>query len=161
MKFSIAITAIVALLPIALAAPAPVVLDGGLLDGDVLDDTVLDDAAFNETMTHTNELERRVTREPQLTIQVYKKKGCKGPLFENKNVKYNDKIAQPFKYKSFKLLQPLLEGETLRMMTGQFGGDVCAKVTADTRRPLAKGCYQHGGDTGKLGDSQCFQLIRA
>lgn len=111
MKFSIAITAIVALLPITLAAPAPAVLDGDVLDGDVLNDAVLDDAAFNETATHENELERRMTRQSQLSIQVYKKKGCKGPLYENKNIKYNDKMAQPFEYKSYKLLQPLMWGE--------------------------------------------------
>lgn len=100
MKFSIAITAIVALLPIALAAPASVFLD--------------DDASFNETSTHGNELEERytrITKQSQLTIQVYKKEGCKGPLYENKNIRYDDKHAQPFRYKSYKLLQPLVMGE--------------------------------------------------
>ncbi|KAL8922015.1 MAG: hypothetical protein Q9208_005469 [Pyrenodesmia sp. 3 TL-2023] len=166
MKFSVAITAIVALLPIALAAPAPAaldgdVLDGGVLSGDVLDDTVFDDVAFNETTTQDNELERRMTRESQLSIQVYKNKGCKGPLFENKNIKYNDKMQQPFEYKSYKLLKPLLWGETLRLMSGQFGGDKCARVTSHTSKPLKKGCYELGGDTGKIGNSQCFQLIRS
>ncbi|KAI4169965.1 MAG: hypothetical protein LQ346_008916, partial [Caloplaca aetnensis] len=151
MKFSIAITAIVALLPIALAAPASVFLD--------------DDASFNETSTHGNELEERytrITKQSQLTIQVYKKEGCKGPLYENKNIRYDDKHAQPFRYKSYKLLQPLVMGESLKLMSDDYDNDVCARVTSHTdyTKPLAKGCYALGGDTGKFGSSQCFQLIR-
>lgn len=101
MKFTTTITAIVAFLPIALAAPAPVAFDNTI---------------FNETMTHENELpERKLSKNSGLTLQAYRSKGCAGVLFENVNVQYDAKVSQPFPYKSYKLSRSLLIGETLNV----------------------------------------------
>ncbi|KAI4130705.1 MAG: hypothetical protein LQ338_001606 [Usnochroma carphineum] len=148
MKFSIAITAIVAFVPIALAAPTPIDLD---------------DAVFNETMTHENELvERKATRNSRLTINVHKGKGCTGVYVPYDNVQYDAKIPNPYgkdhPFQSYEISRNLIPGEVLNFMSGDFDNDVCARVTSHTPQAMRKGCYALGGGTG--GGASCFQLWR-
>lgn len=149
MKFTIAVTAIVALLPIALAAPTPVDID--------------DAAAFNETVTHENDLvERAPPKKSGLTIMVFEKKGCSGPTVPFYNVKYDAKHANPFRkqFQSYELSRNLLPGETINLMSGNFDNDVCARVTSHTPQLLRKGCHPMGGGTAAAGGASCFKLWR-
>ncbi|KAI4091853.1 MAG: hypothetical protein LQ348_007530 [Seirophora lacunosa] len=178
MKFTIAIATLVALLPLALGAPASADLDES---SAALGDTVeLGESPFNVTAPETelgvpadfdespfnasapeNELVERKSQSPKrskLNVKAFRDPGCKGPLIEFNNVKYDSRNPAPFR--SYSTSRKLKLGETLNLMSGSYGGDVCAKVTSFTPPTMGKGCHELGGNTAKKGSASCFRLWR-
>ncbi|KAL8978909.1 MAG: hypothetical protein Q9177_006276, partial [Variospora cf. flavescens] len=121
MKFTIAITALMALLPIALGAPAPTdIEESNAALGDPINLDV-DESLFNVT-AHVNELvERKAqsSRFSKLNIKAFKNPGCKGPLVEFNNVKYDARNVFPFK--SYTTSRRMKLGETINLMSGDYG----------------------------------------
>ncbi|KAL8644401.1 MAG: hypothetical protein Q9210_007273 [Variospora velana] len=138
-----------ALLPFALGAPAPADIDEfGAAPGDPINFDV-DETLFNGT-AHENELvERKAqsSRFSKLNIKAFKNPGCKGPLVEFNNVKYDARNVFPFK--SYTTSRKMKLGETLNLMSGEYGGDKCFKVTSFTPPIMGKGCHEIGGNTAK------------
>ncbi|KAL9015819.1 MAG: hypothetical protein Q9185_006811 [Variospora sp. 1 TL-2023] len=149
MKFTVAITALMALLPLALGAPAPTDIEesntalGGPINLDV------DESLFNVTAQVNELVERKAqsSRFSKLNIKAFKNPGCKGPLVEFNNVKYDARNVFPFK--SYTTSRRMKLGETLNLMSGEYGGDKCFKVTSFTPPIMGKGCHEIGGNTAK------------
>ncbi|KAL8929299.1 MAG: hypothetical protein Q9208_001382 [Pyrenodesmia sp. 3 TL-2023] len=170
MKFPIAITAIVALLPLTLTAPTSTDLSDTAFDEtpyEPFDGTF--DEAFDETLDETPDtslLPRSPkppkTKIPPVSIRTYLQPACAGtPLYFPK-VAYNKE--HPAKYTSYSISRDLLPGEVLDIMGNnklpggrELTNDPCAVTTSHTPQGLKKGCYELGGESrGKV--ATCFRL---
>ncbi|KAL8731517.1 MAG: hypothetical protein Q9166_003363 [cf. Caloplaca sp. 2 TL-2023] len=167
MKFTIAIAAIVALVPIALAAssadnsaavadPAPTEFDNSPVNKTVAVAGVdFDDSPLNDTTTDSELVERKVTKNSGLTIRAYRNKGCSGPLVPFSNVQYDH--AYGVTIKSYSTSRRLRMGEVLNLY-GKVGNNRCGRVTSHTPQIMGAGCHPLGG--GSVEGASCFKLWR-
>ncbi|KAL8978930.1 MAG: hypothetical protein Q9205_005615 [Flavoplaca limonia] len=171
MKFITTITALAALFPIIALAAAPTAEPEEIVD---LDDKVptetLDIPAANittaiagidyeasspdEPALNERDLEERATKQSDLTIQLYRNKGCRGASFE---VKARYDTGYKFKIQSYKTSRTMKLGEVLSLYGG-YGGDKCRRQTSWTPQRMGKGCHELGGQS--VGGAKCIKLWR-
>ncbi|KAI4271989.1 MAG: hypothetical protein L6R38_006718 [Xanthoria sp. 2 TBL-2021] len=172
MKFITTITALAALLPIitlAVASPADsddvVALEGSVPTGTsnsaapnntaAVEGIDYDDTTPNEAALHENDLaERRVTKQSDLTISVYRNQGCSGPRMDVK-VRYD--TGYTFPIQSYRTSRTLKPGETLSLFA-KTGNNRCGRETSHTPPRMGKGCHGLGG--ASVGGASCFKLWR-
>ncbi|CAO1597460.1 MAG: hypothetical protein LQ349_005024 [Xanthoria aureola] len=168
MKFITTITALAALLPLlTLAVATPAVPDDVInLEGSAptqipnyaapnntvaIEGVDYDDTPLNETDLAV----RALTKQSDLTINIYRNKGCSGPRLDARML-YDTGYVFPIK--SYITSRKLRRGEVLNLYAPDKYKGKCGRITSHTPLGMGKGCHALGG--GSAGGATCIKLWR-
>ncbi|KAI4103489.1 MAG: hypothetical protein LQ339_004214 [Xanthoria mediterranea] len=156
MKFITTITALAALLPIlALAVATPAVPDDVIdLEGSA-PTQIANSAAPNNTVAiegvdyddtplngNGDLAGRALTKQSDLTINIYRNKGCSGPRLD---VRMLYDTGYQFPIRSYITSRKLKRGEVLNLYAPDKYKGKCGRVTSHTPQKMDKGCHALGG----------------
>lgn len=168
MKFITTITALAALLPIlglAIATPAAsddvIDLEGSaptqIPNPAAPNNTVaIEGVDYDDTPLNENDLAvRALTKQSDLTINIYRNKGCSGPRLDARMLYDTGYI---FPIRSYITSRQLKRGEVLNLYAADKYKGKCGRVTSHTPQGMGKGCHALGG--GSAGGASCIKLWR-